>query len=313
MRPSTKIRSATVGLVVVAVAATGSPGSAGDVRASGWGPPVSLSRPAPYLTLVPTSAAVDAHGDILAVWVRTDGSGSPLMVAYRRAGHGWVTPRAVPGSRGAQDAEVAFDGSGEAVLVWTGGRLVRAVRRAPDGRWGRPVTVARGALGEPRPPNSVQLAVNERGRAVALWAGQRLPVAAIGFPDGRWGRAQTLFAGQVAAAAARQSARSGPVSSSGDTAVVMDRLGRATVVTGRSSGFTQQPLVTTRDPGRPWSRPRAIAPLTGGTGHEQIAGTAAGELAVAWDSTVRGTRAVRIARRHPGAGWGADPAAASHR
>ena len=318
MRLATKIRSAAVGLVAVAVAATGSPRSAGDVRASGWGPVATLSRPAPFLTLVPTSAAVDARGDVVALWVRTDGSGAPLMAAFRRAGHGWVTPKAVPGSRGADDAEVAFDGSGEAVFVWTAGRQVRAVRRAPAGRWARPVTVASRAATEPRPPNSLQLAVNEGGRAVAVWSAPRLLRAAIGFADGRWGRAQTLFAGQAAGAAARRgpvsagqagsaaargAARIGPPSSSGDTNVVLDRRGRATVVWSRTNGFSQQPVVTTRDPGHPWSIPRAVASRTTGGGPQQIAGNAGGDLAVAWDSTVRGAPALRVARKGPRTGW----------
>jgi hypothetical protein len=302
MRLTTKIGSATVGLVVVAVAAAASPGSTGAVRASGWGPVETLSLPAPFLTLVPTSAAVDSRGDTLAVWVRTDGSGAALMAGYRRAGQAWVT-NPVPGSRGAEDADVAFDGSGEAVVVWTAGQRVRAVRRAARGQWAEPVTVARRPVVEPRPPNSVQLAVNRRGRAVVLWFGQRLPHAAIGFAGGRWGRAQALFAGETAREAILGRVRTGPASSSGDTDVVMDGRGRATVAWSGAGGFDPKPIVTTYAPGQGWSRPRAVAPQARGGGVPQIAGTADGRLAVAWGSTARGAPAVRVARKDRGTGW----------
>lgn len=305
-------RRLTAVSLVLGVAATGVAGLAGPTlaarpaRATGWGPAVNLSRAAPLGTLVPTSAAVDARGDMLAVWVHTNGPGHPLMAAYRPAGHRWTT-RAVPGSRGATDADVAFDGSGEAVVVWTAGRRVRAIRRTVHHGWATPVTVARARAGvEPRPPNSVQLAVNPRGRAVALWEGARSPHAAIGFPDGTWGPGKALFTGGARTAAGRDFPLRGPASSSGDTNLVIDRWGRATVAWSRD-GFGSQPVVVSRDPGRPWSKPHALAPRSLGNGFQQIAGQRNGDLAVAWQSTVRGHPGIRVARKSRQGPWEQTP------
>ena len=95
-----KLRVALGASVAVTVVAA-FPAVAGaevSARPSGWGPVVNLSRTAPLGTLVPTSAAVDARGDVLAVWVNTRTRTSPLMAVYHRAGGRW-TSRPVPGSR----------------------------------------------------------------------------------------------------------------------------------------------------------------------------------------------------------------------
>lgn len=304
MRHNRRLTAISLVLGVTAASTAWLPGAtaAAVPAAAGWGRVVNLSRTAPLGTLVPTSAAVDARGNMLAVWVHTDGSGAPLMAAYRHAGRRWTT-RAVPGSRGASDADLAFDRAGDAVVVWTAGRRVRATRRA-GGRWAKPVTVAIARAGvEPRPPNSVQLAVNPRGRALALWEGRRGPRAAIGFRNGTWGRPTTLFAGSHSMRAESQrSSSAAPMSSSGDTNVVMDRKGRATVALARG-GFAAQPFVVSRDPGKAWSKPHALAPLSLGNGSEQIAGKRNGDLAVAWESTVRGTTGIRVARKTRQGGW----------
>lgn len=302
MRHSRRLVGFSLGLAVAATL-PGAAAVAARPPAPGWGRVVNLSGTAPLGTLVPTSAAVDARGDMLAVWVHTNGSGAPLMAAYRHAGRRWTT-RAVPGSRGASDADVAFDRAGDAVVVWTAGRRVQATRRAAGGRWAKPVTVSIARAGaEPRPPNSVQLAVNPRGRALALWEGVRGPHAAIGFPDGTWGRPTALLAGTAPMRTENQRSSSmGPTSSSGDTNVVMDRWGRATVAWSRG-GFATQPIVVSRDPGKPWGKPHALAPIALGNGAQQIAGGRNGDLAVAWQSAVHGTPGIRVARKTREGGW----------
>ncbi len=189
------------------------------------------------------------------------------------------------------------------------GRRIRAVRRAADGRWTRPVTVARSrAAVEPRPPNSVQLSVTPRGRAVALWEGPRRPQVAIGLPDGTWGAAKPPLAARAPGRASNRGSRlAGPTSSSGDTNVFMDRRGRATVAWSRGRGFEGQPVVVSPDPGEPWGKQRPLAPSSLGNGLPEIAGQRDGDLAVARESIVHGHPGVRIARKARHGGWSRTP------
>lgn len=134
---------------------------------------VNLTSPAPWGTLVPTGIAVASRGGVAAVWAQPGDGGSSIAISFRRRGGSWSPARTVPGSRGASQAEVAFDGDGDTVVAWMGPRRVGAVRRAADGTWGRPRTIFRSARPvEVNAPAGVDLAVNEQGRAVASWQGR---------------------------------------------------------------------------------------------------------------------------------------------
>ncbi len=272
MRRSGQLVSISIAL---GVALGGTTLSSGPVRAeraaqaAAWGPVVNLSAPEPSWNLLPTSVSVDKRGNTLAVWVHTDESRSPLMSAFRPKGRPWRHAVPVPGSRGAADADVAFDGAGEAVVTWLAGRRIVATRRTAGGSWTRPVTVYRSAASvEPRPPNSLDLAVNENGRAVLTWEGRGAKVA-IGFSDGRWGRARTL------------SRRSG-----GADAVV-DRWGRVTAVWGEGA-WAGRVMTASRDVGERWTKPRPLTRTQVGTGGPIIALRRDGEVAVALGDTCRG-------------------------
>ena len=292
--------------VSVAVLATGlatlPAADAAAVHPQGWAPTVNLSRPAPSWNLLPTSAAVDVHGDAAAVWVHTNNGGAAVKVAFRGAGHGWRSPVTVPGSRGAQDAEVAFDGHGDAVFVWRTSHAAAAVRRTAAGSWTKTVTLYRSSTAmESGAPNSIDLAVNTNGRAVAVWSTNVDMKAAIGFENGTWGRASTVppkpkrsTTGVVLPA--------GPTSSSGEVKVVMDDLGRATVVS-YTGGWVGRIVTTSRDPGGSWTAPQALTKV-GFVTNSQIAVKADGTIAVAWQQAVRrDTPAIRLARRSRTGAW----------
>ena len=291
--------------VSVAVLATGlatlPAADAAAVHPQGWAPAVNLSRPAPSRDLLPTSAAVDPHGDTVAVWVHTGNSGAAVKAAFRAAGHGWRSPVTVPGSRGAQDAEVAFDGHGDAVFAWRTSRAAAAVRRTAAGSWTKTVTLYRSSTAmESRAPNSIDLAVNTNGRAVAVWSTNVDTKAAIGFENGTWGRASTVppkpmrsTSGVVLPA--------GPASSSGDAKVVMDDFGRATVVS-YTGGWVGRIVTTSRDPGGPWSAPVALTKVAFVT-NDQIALRADGTIAVAWRGSANGSPVVWVARKTRTGDW----------
>ena len=290
----------------VAVLATGltsslAPADAAAVHAQSWGPPVNLSRAAPAGVLLPTSTAIDLHGDALAVWVHTDESRAALRAAYQAAGHTWRSPVAVPGSRGAHDAKVAFDGHGDAVLVWRTRHKVATVRRTAAGTWTKPVTLYQTKADlESRAPNSIDLAVNSGGRAVAVWGAIAGNKAAIGFENGTWGKASTVPP-KPKRSTAGVASLAGPTSSSGDVHVVMDDRGRATVV-AYTGGWVGRIVTTSRDPGGSWTAPQALTKV-GFVTNSQIAVKADGTIAVAWQGPAGNSRAIRVARRARTGHW----------
>ena len=287
MRRRGQLVSISIALGVALGGTTISSGPAGSeplVRAAGWGPVVNLSAPAPSRRLLPTSVSVDTRGNALAVWVDTDESRSPLMSAFRPAGRPWRHAVPVPGSRGAADADVAFDGAGEAVVTWFAGRRIVASRRTAGGSWTRPVTVYRSAASiEPRPPNSLDLAVNEHGRSVLTWEGRGAKVA-IGFSDGRWGSVRTLSR------------------NSGGADAVVDRWGRVTAIWGEGA-WAGRVMTASRDVGGPWTKPRPLTRTQVGTGGPIIDVRRDGEVAVAWETPAGGSPGIRVARKPRGGGW----------
>ncbi len=262
----------------------------------GWGPVENVTESAPF-TYGP-DVGVDANGNAVAVWPRGE-KRLRLIAAWRRAGGAWSAPRTVPGTLGAMEAEVVFDGSGELVLAWSAGRRVKAVRRPAGGSWGSPVTVHRTATGvRGTRPAQLDLAVNARGRAVLSWetmdddldatyARSRVQ-AAVGTPAGRWSRARTL-------SSARREAF--------DAEVAVSGRGRVTVVWDETARSLGQIMTASRAPGRGWDDTRALSRRLAHPSAPQLAGLPSGELAVAWGSGKSETAAIRLMRWKPGAGW----------
>jgi hypothetical protein len=195
--------------------------------------------------------------------------------------------------------KVAFDGAGDAVVAWVAGRRVRAVQRSAGGSWADPVTLHRAPSGAKGTfPVQLELALNEHGRSVVAWgneddgrddtlAGGTLQ-AAIGFPDGTWGAARKLAMG-------------------GFPDAVVDSEGRATVAWTGGRGFLTRVVTAYRNAGGSWTDPRPLTPLGFGGSAHGVAVRAAGEVAVAYLTAVRGSEAFRIARRTRDGGWVKSP------
>ena len=304
MRRQRRLTVLSTVLVLAASAVGTATGAAVAVGGSAAAPVVNLSDASPWGSLVPTGIAVAPRGRVAAVWMQPDDGGSSIAVAFRRTGGPWSPARTVPGSRGAAQAEVAFDGGGEAVVAWMAPRRVGAVRRSVDGTWGRPRILFRSVRPvEVNPPGGVDLAVNARGRAVASWQGQRL-MAAVGFPDGTWGKARAVLPDGAAVSTSRLAVRRGPTSSNGTTTAVIDRWGTATVVWRVGGGWVPRTVVEVhKRVGRPWSEPRALSGEEWAAAPEQVAARRSGELAVAWASTLKRGTAIRLARGQRSATW----------
>jgi hypothetical protein len=289
--------SAVLGLAAAALAGPLQPSSASEVAAPGWGPVVDLSRAPADVFDLELAAADD--GTALAAWVRGRGRETRLMTAVRSPDGTWRRPSAVPGTRNASEVEVAFDGQGRAVVVWTKGRAVKATRRSPSGSWGRHVALHRTPTGRRGTlPRDLVLAVNERGRAVVAWAtadddrdavyARPRVQAVVGTAAGTWSRARTL---------------SKPGAASGSPEVALDRAGRATVVWGEARRGGSRVVAASREIGGPWQGPQGLSRWWKQTGSPQLAALASGELAVAYGVRGPGTSAIRVRRWAGGTGW----------
>lgn len=302
------VRRLAAAWIVLALAVSGADASLGATDSSGsstalagWGPVVNLSRLARFAPArsqlddcTPTSCdttavAIDDDGNALALWVHPVRGQTVLMSAFRPRTGSWRPPVRVPGSRGASNPVVAFDGAGEAVVAWSTLREVRAVRRTSGGRWPAPVSVFRNNGQGYAIPDDLDVAVNDSGRAVLVWRGRRVR-AAVGFPDGRWGRAHILSRTQGQ-----------------EPDAVVDRWGRATVVWGewRWIGWfgIGQVMTASRDVGERWTHVRALSRRGGLSGRPWIATQPDGDLAVVWGGRAGDGDGFWLVRKARGRAW----------
>lgn len=140
---------------------------------TGWGNAAAIDsdqsnapNPAPHV-------AIDASGNAIAVWHRPDGSWDSIWSNRFSAGVGWGTAVLVEtdNSNSARDARVAFDGSGNAIAVWTqsfgGVANVMVNHYTAATGWGSAVLIETddaGAAFEPR------LVIDGSGNATAVWS-----------------------------------------------------------------------------------------------------------------------------------------------
>jgi hypothetical protein len=119
--------------------------------------------------------AVDAQGDAVAVWERFEGEEIIEAASRPRSGSVWVKPVALtkpePGKGEPAGQQVAIDGQGDAVAVWSRTNGTHDFVEAANGRtsssvWQSPITLSGpGATVEEAP----QVAVNDSGDAVVVW------------------------------------------------------------------------------------------------------------------------------------------------
>lgn len=284
-----------VGALVVPLLGTAAQGATDR----SWGPVVNLSRPAPDIYL--PQVAVDLVGNAAVVWVRDNGERSFVQLATRAPRAAWTDPVRVPGTRGAGEAVLAFAGDGARVLVWSSGRRVKASRMAHGGAWSEPVVLHRTATGSARGAfaGNLELAVNDRGRAVVAWntidddrdviRAKAHVQAVVGRASGRWSRVRTLSGRQPGY---------GPE-------VAIDRASRSFVVWTEASGRGQRVMAASRRVGERWRDAVALTRWSHGIGGGQLAAQPSGQVVAAWLYDGPESSGIRVARWTSGSGWAA--------
>jgi hypothetical protein len=207
----------------------------------------------------------------------------------------WSPAETLSAAGPGQDAfnpQVAVDGRGDAIAVWelwdsasSSPLGVQAARRPAGGSWSPPVTLSRPGA------EYVQLAVNARGAAVAVWRrfdGTAYRVQAARRPAGRsWGSPVTL---------------SDPGQDAYEPQVAVDGKGNATVV-WEASGIR----AARRPAGGSWGKP---VTLSGPNARSpRLAVNGRGTAVAVWQ---RGGITVKAARRPSGGAWGRPVTLSAH-
>jgi hypothetical protein len=245
--------------------------------------------------------AVDAAGDAIAVWARSNGSNDVVQAALKPAGELWGKPATL--SEAGEEAsapEVAVDSAGEAIAVWTRSNgsndVVQAALKPAGEPWGTPVALSEAGQDAHAP----EVAVDSAGEAIAVWTGSNgsndVVQAAVKSAGEPW-------------------AKSAPISEAGQEAsepeVAVDAAGDATVVwtryIGLSSGGMSNYVVqaTVKPVGEVWEAPTTVSEESKEEGLEpRVAVDAAGDATAIWKRFAYGGRAIQTAVKPVGKPWG---------
>ena len=141
----------------VAAAALAAPATAG--AALRWDEPHTLSPG------FPGDVAIDARGDVLAVWHRAGEGEIRTFYAWRPPRGEWTAPRQLEGAN--PSAAMTLSPLGRATLAWNdgNGRIV-AAEALPGRAFDKPDVVVSG-IG---PSNAIDLATDDAGNALIAWS-----------------------------------------------------------------------------------------------------------------------------------------------
>jgi hypothetical protein len=308
-------RNGILGLIAVVGLAAPATASA----APAWLEPVDVSRP--DLTANAGDVAIDAAGETVVAWGRFGGATTPyrVQVAMRPPGGTFSAPADLSADGDFVDPpRLAMNQAGDAVLVWdrtSGGPYgVQAAVRPAGGSFSVP---PRNLSTPGQFSNAPQVAIDERGDAVVVWATNGSKVLAVTRPAGgsfstpvevsgagAFDKPQVAIgaAGDIAVVWQRANGYDGPIQaavrpaggsfstpvelapsgqSGFDPQVAVDQAGNALVV-WRSTGTAQSVQAALRPAGGTFSAALTLATAPQIRSGPQVAVDAAGEAAVVW-------------------------------
>jgi RTX calcium-binding nonapeptide repeat (4 copies) len=153
-----------------------------------WTKPEELS--APGHTATAPIVAMDAAGNAVAAWIRSNGIAPAAQTATRSAGGVWSLPRNLSRrGRNAASLDLAMNRRGDAVVSWVQAGGLKTSFRAPgETKWTRvPITASWGGLG-------AHIALDEEGDATMVWD-DGYEVSATYKPEGEPWQDDYLLAG----------------------------------------------------------------------------------------------------------------------
>ncbi len=239
--------------------------------------------------------AIDAAGDAVAVWRRSNGRHFIVQATVRAAGGGFGAPvdLSAPGQN-AQTPQVALDPAGDAVVVWrrSNGRhlIVQAALRPASGSFGAPVDVSAPGHDAYDP----QVAADAAGEAVAVWRqlnGRHFIVQAALRPAGG------SFGSPVNLSAAGENASS--------PQVAVDAAGDAVAVWHRSNGRNSIVQAVLRPVGGSFGIPVDLSERGRDALNPQVAMDPAGDAVAVWQRSNGSNYIVQAALRPAGGSFGA--------
>lgn len=263
-------RATRRGAAVLGVALTLGLASASPAAASLWTAAANVSEEGQ--SAYGPQVEVDAAGDAVAVWARSNGSDDVVQAALKPAGEPWAAPAALSeAGQEASEPQVAVGAAGEAIAVWTrsngSNNVVQAAVKPAGEPWGKPVTLSEAGEEASEP----QVAVEAAGDAIAVWTrydGSDDVVQAAIKPAGKsWGKAGTLSeAGRDAHA----------------PEVAVDAAGDATAVWTRYDGSDNVVQAAVKAVGEPWAKPATVSEAGQEASQPRVAVDAAGDATVVW-------------------------------
>ncbi len=266
--------------------------SAARPAGGAWGAPLDLS--AAGQNARNPQVSVDAVGDAVAVWARYDGSNTIVEVASASPGGAWQPAQALSAAgQSAESPQVAVDPAGDAVAVWARSNgtntIVQSAARPAGGAWGAPHDLS--AAGQNA--ESPQVAVDQAGDAVAVWArydgSNTIVEVASASPGGAWQPAQAL-------SAAGQSAES--------PQVAVDPAGDAVAVWARSNGTNTIVQSAARPAGGAWGAPLDLSAAgQNARNPRRSRSMPAGDAVAVWARYDGSNTIVEVASASPGGAW----------
>lgn len=253
------------------------------IETASWSPANGWSTPTVLTTDGSSFEPFVAVGkrEAVAVWVRSTVSGNVVEAATRWAGGAWSTPtRLTTTEESLYDLRVAVAEKGKAVVVWrrstASGYVVEATSRDRGAAWSRPTALSalEGSSSDP------QVALTDKGKAVAVWTSDSVVEAATRPPGGAWSKPSPLSA----------------TGSSGPQVVVADTGAAFVLWTHSTSAYASVVEATAWSWPDAWSTPIRIEDSSR---EPQVAATGNGEAVAVWVHGTDTTSDVRAAVTKP--------------
>jgi hypothetical protein len=232
-----------------------------------WQEPTSLTDEATASGL--NDVAIDAAGDAVAVWTRTEGGNTVVRSATRPAGAAWQPAVTLSdGSESAGEPRVAMNAAGATAVTWVRSDgshdRVQVISRTPTGPWTLPQTISTAG----RDASTPEVSVDPTGGAVAVWNYDHVEdvQAASGQAGGTWGEPTELSA---------------PGERAYEDTIAPDPTGEAEAAWVALDGSLAAIKVARRADGA-WSQPQVVSPASGDGASPALGVDGFGDVVAAW-------------------------------